>query len=130
MSFEEITQVAPWLDFAIDCGVNLDADQISRPRLWKTHQRLSAVNGGGKYIVTIRDPASVAASYYHFYASKGQTSGLNLDEWTLEWSEPRGSPLVWCDPIWEYIVDSYARRGDTNVLIVCFEVYPATLRIC
>ena len=121
MSFDEITAVAPWLDFALDSGVDLDADQVASPRLWKSHQRLSAINGGAKYIVTLRDPASVATSYFYFYLAKGLTRDVGLDEWAVRWGEPGSGDLVWCDTIWSYITDIYARRDDDRVLIVCFE---------
>ena len=126
MDFDEITAVSPWLDFALDAGVSLDADQLGpdgqplTPRLWKSHQRLSAINAGCKYIVTLRHPVAVASSYYHFYRSKGLVpDGMTLDDWALRWAGGRGA--TWCGPIWPYYTDYFARRHDPSVLILCFE---------
>ena len=77
----------------MDCGVDLKADQLGplgqplHPRLWKSHQRLAAVNPGCKYIVTLREPGAVASSYYHFYREKGLTGESSLDEWTAQWAD-------------------------------------------
>jgi hypothetical protein len=68
MNYEEITAVSPWLDFALDCGVVLEDEQTGAsgeplvPRVWKSHQRLAAINCGCKYIVTLRDPARFSGS--------------------------------------------------------------------
>lgn len=132
MRFEEITAVSCWLDFALDVGVDLDADQRSEggrslhPRLWKSHQRLAAINPGCKHIVTLRRPDKVAASYYHFYESKGLTQGLSIDEWTRKWASDEGA--TWSGPLWPYIIDYFERRDDPNVLIVQFEELQADPR--
>jgi len=125
MAYDEITAVSCWLDFALDVGVDLDAEQrggdgrLCQPRLWKSHQRLAAINPGCKYIVTLRDPERVAASYFHFYESKGLTGGLGIDEWVIRWASNEG--VTWSGPLWPYILDYWERRYDSNVLIVCFE---------
>jgi hypothetical protein len=49
---------------AFDCDVNLQADQGPRPRLFVTYQPLRAVNKGGRYLCTIRNPADTIISYY------------------------------------------------------------------
>ena len=123
MEYDEITAVSPWIDFALDCGVELDEEQIDsdgrclRPRLWKSHQRLAAINRGCKYIVTLREPAAIATSYYYFYEQKGLTRGLSLEEWVAEWAVQG----TWAEPLWNYAVDYWHRRHDPAVLVVCFE---------
>ena len=37
--FEDIYQVAPWDQLAWDLGQDLDAEQVAKPRLFKTHLR-------------------------------------------------------------------------------------------
>merc|ERR1712046_441174 len=46
MKFDEITERQPWLEFAWDLGQDLDAEQVAAPRLFKSHQRPSAINPG------------------------------------------------------------------------------------
>ena len=104
MDYDEITAVSCWIDFAWDVGIDLDGEQLTsdgrqlHPRLWKSHQRLAAINPGCRYIVVIREPSKVAASYYHFYASKGLTRDLPVDEWTREWASEQGA--TWCGNYW------------------------------
>ena len=55
---------------ALDIGVDVNSDQAEQPRLFKTHQRLAAIQRGAKYIVTVRDPAKTCISWYNFLKSK------------------------------------------------------------
>lgn len=61
--YEDIYQVSPWAQLAGDLGQDLNEPHIACPRLFKTHQRLSAINAGGKYLVTVRDPTKVLISW-------------------------------------------------------------------
>ena len=102
MNFEEITEEIPWIDFAYDVGVDLKKDQRLSPRIFKSHQPLSSINRGCKYISTLRRPADTARSYYYFYLAKDHpsTRGKSLDEWTRHWAEHG----TWVFPIFEHYV--------------------------
>jgi aryl sulfotransferase len=39
-SFGEITEVVPWTIVALDCGQDLNAQQMASPRLFKAHDDL------------------------------------------------------------------------------------------
>jgi len=41
------------------------------PRLFKSHQALSAINRGGKYLCIVRRPDAVLKSWYNFLCAKG-----------------------------------------------------------
>ena len=49
-----VYQVSPWAQMAYDLGQDLNAPHVANPRIFKTHQLLSAINVGCKYIVTVR----------------------------------------------------------------------------
>lgn len=68
--FPEITAVMPWIDFAWEINQNLQDDQVAEPRLFKSHARLSAIQEGCKYIVTIRDPIKTLISLFRFFTAK------------------------------------------------------------
>lgn len=123
--FEEITQVAPWIDFCGDLGDDPDAEQrVRRPRLYKSHQRLSAINRGGRYICTVRDPVRVVESYYAFYLEKGfLDEGQTLDDFAEKWAYnklwmPDDAPRT---SIWDVYVEFWRCRHCAGVLLVCFE---------
>jgi len=69
MDFEDIYQPMPWQIMAYDLGIDINAEQPSYknvsnshfffPRVYKSHQRLSACPSGARYIVAVRDPAKV-----------------------------------------------------------------------
>merc|ERR1719343_805020 len=92
--FGDITERQPWLEFAWDCGQNLDDEiygfiprphkpiegasatttqrPVLTPRIFKSHQLLSAINPGAKYLCIVRDPASTLQSWFDFQKAKGR----------------------------------------------------------
>ncbi|KAH8097902.1 sulfotransferase [Aureococcus anophagefferens] len=72
LNFDDIYQVAPWPPLSWDLGIDCDADQVAAPRLFKTHQRLSAQPRGGRYLCTVRDPATTILSWWHFLGPAGK----------------------------------------------------------
>ena len=89
--FDDITERQPWLEFAHDCGQNLDEDihgmipqnqktdvetnrkgPVLTPRIFKSHQLLSAINPGAKYLCIVRDPAATLLSWFDFQKAKGR----------------------------------------------------------
>ena len=72
LDFDDIYQVAPWPPLSWDLGIDCDADQVAAPRLFKTHQRLSAQPRGGRYLCTVRDPATTILSWWHFLGPAGK----------------------------------------------------------
>ena len=48
MDFDEITRVVPWLEAALDMGLDLDAPQRAEPRAFKTHLAWDLVPKGGR----------------------------------------------------------------------------------
>ena len=70
MSFEEISNVVPWLETCGDLGIDADAEQVASPRLFKTHAWRPHLNTSNsreaKYIVITRNPEDSAVSFYNF----------------------------------------------------------------
>mgnify|MGYP003301733601 CR=1 FL=1 len=59
-------------DYNQRCPVSNQAYPI---RIFKSHQRLSSMNPGAKYIVTIRDPRSTLVSWWKFLKNNDQIVG-------------------------------------------------------
>jgi len=131
MEFEDIYQPIPWQIMAYDLGIDINAEQPSYkkvtnndfffPRVYKSHQRLSACHPGAQFIVTIRDPATVWSSKYRFMQSWKSPkiknfSGMNdLGFFSLIEDMSFGASL------YEYYLEFWKLRDQENVLIVCFE---------
>ena len=67
MDFDEISYVVPFIETAAMIGIDLDADQVAQPRVFKTHQTYELCpKGAGKYVVVIRHPLDAYPSAYSF----------------------------------------------------------------
>ena len=67
MEFDEITQVVPWLETALDLGLDIDGPQRAQPRAYKCHLPWPMIPKGGRYLVAVRDPGDVLVSQFHFW---------------------------------------------------------------
>lgn len=97
MDFDEISNVVPWIEMATDIGIDLDAEQVVEPRVFKTHFWYPSVpKGAGKYIVVFRDPNDVAVSFYNFFKgwffpAEGDDS-VSVDDFVEHFILRRGKP--------------------------------------
>lgn len=122
MNFSEITEVQPWLDNAWDCGQELDADHRAAPRVFKSHQLLSAINPGAKYVTIVRDPEKTFNSYFSFMLEKGMPDFLkyaDLNEYAkaghFEGNNIGGSN------VWAYYLELWEALTLPNVLVLSYE---------
>ena len=133
MRFDDICQVVPWPPLSWDLGTDCDADQRAEPRVFKTHQCLAAINRGGRYLCTIRDPARTMISNFVFLGPAGkdipplrQYSGVsdfvcNADAFVAD-------GMGFGPSLWEYYVQFYKCRQLENVLVMVFEEMQRDLR--
>ena len=128
MGFEEITAVVPWLETALDMGIDIHGEQFADPRAYKIHLPLTMVPKGGKTITVVRDPKDVVVSQYHFW------SGWFFEAGSVTTSEivdvmfvPRTGPFNY----WNHLLDWWSQRDSENLLVLCYEQmkedFPATL---
>lgn len=124
MDFGEITEVVPWIEIAHDIGWDLEADQMTEPRLFKSHLTWDDIPKGGRYICSIRHPYDVVISLYRF-----------LEGW---WFEPGSISLADFaherfirDPeskgYWRHLISWWQQRENESVLLLCFEEMKADL---
>lgn len=126
MSFTEITERQPWLDFAWDCGQDLSLDHVASPRLFKSHQLLSAINTGAKYMSTIRDPQAVLLSWFQFQKAKGRPIFVDCRDANdyAETGQFEGHNIFGTN-VWDYYVELWEARNEPNVLVLCYEALMA-----
>ena len=82
-SFDEITEVVPWLEISPSVHIDLNKDQVENPRCFKSHQLLSALShlekDGAKFVYTIRNPQKTLLSHFKFMHSHGHSSTASGD---------------------------------------------------
>ncbi len=135
MSFEEITQVVPWLELAYDQGQDLEAPQYGHkegiPRIFKTHAWEEHCPKFPKVIVVLRHPEDVVRSFYKFFEGWFFEPGsISLDAFANEFWLARGIPpsRMQNASYFVHLISWYKRRDDPNVLILFFEDLKVDLR--
>lgn len=144
--FGDITERQPWLEFAYDCGQNLDDEiygliphqhknikdatattptrPVLTPRIFKSHQLLSAINPGAKYICIVRDPASTLLSWFDFQKAKcrpGYTEYADANEYIANRSELFSGNHIFGTNLWEMYAEVWSARNDPSVKALVYE---------
>ena len=116
--FDEIMEVVPFLEVAIDAGVDPHADQRWTPRAFKSHLMWRDIPKGARYITVFRDPRTVLTSLYRFFEGWWFEPGtISLDEFACDiylGGTASGQH-------WDHLVGWWPRVGDDDVLALCYE---------
>ena len=128
MSFDEVSEVVPWIELAFDQGQDLEANQFGHdqglPRLFKTHAWEPHCPKFPKTIVVMRHPYDVLVSFYHFFEDWFFEPGtLSLESFAEEFWLARAVPqsLMENASYFHHLTSWYARRHDESVLFVFYE---------
>ena len=132
-NFEDLYQVSPWAMMAWDIGVDITdmnyeqccpvSNEIYPVRVFKSHQRLAAMNPGAKYIVTVRDPKTVLVSWYNFLRNHEAPPVLkyaSASEFAFD-KEFFAEGMRFGASLWEYYTEYLICLKDPNVLVVVYE---------
>jgi Sulfotransferase domain len=115
MDFDEITRVVPWIEMAVDMGIDIYEPQVANPRAFKTHQVLDNVPKGGKYICIVRDPKDAMLSHYHFF------EGWTFERGTIPIADFALGYYANGRKYWQHINAIWTRRNHRDVLALCYE---------
>ena len=131
--FEDIYQVAPWAMMAWDLGYDITekdyeqrcpvSKQVYPIRVFKSHQRLTAMNPGAKYIVTIRDPRTTLVSWWKFLKNNDPPplrQYTSISEFALD-KDFFAENMKFGVSLWEYFNEYLQHLKDPDVLVVVFE---------
>ena len=118
MSFDEITSVVPWLEIAHSMGIDLDAPHAAEPRVFKSHLAADEIPVGARYVCAVRHPADVLKSYYNFMSGWFFEHGsVSIEDYAqATFFNAEGS-----DNYWHHFVSWWNRRGDEDVVLLCYE---------
>lgn len=124
MDFGEISEVVPWLETALDMGIDLYAPQKARPHAFKSHQSWDEVPKGAKYIYIMRDPKDVVVSFFHFFEGWMFEPGtISFDAFVLDYllGGTRSGAYAGHYCSW------WHKRNDVDTLMLCYEDIVADL---
>lgn len=124
MDFDEITAVVPWIELALDLGIDLNAPQVAPPRAFKTHLNWRDIPKGARYISAVRDPRDVLVSAYHFAEGwRFEPGAISIATFAREFylARPKGRRY------WDYIASWWEQRNRGDILLLCFEEMKADL---
>lgn len=118
MQFAEIGAVVPWLEMAYDIGMDPAAEQVARPRAFKSHLHWGNVPKGGRYIHVTRDPVAAAISLYRFFEGWVFEAGcIDIDTFVAEFfTGGSGSGRYW-----DHLQSWWPARSRDDVLFLCYE---------
>ncbi|XP_046855510.1 amine sulfotransferase-like [Xenia sp. Carnegie-2017] len=118
MSFDEISDVVPWIELAYDLQCDLHREQIF-PRCYKTHFKYNDCPKGSKCIVIYREPRCVLYSYYNFLQGwMIQPPGnVTIEDFIHEICFPANSTANY----FEHFMTWWEHRNDENVLFLFYE---------
>ena len=115
MNFDDISRVVPWIETSSGLGIDLDAEQKSNPRAFKSHLAWSEIPQGGRYIVVIRDPKDTLYSLFKFIEGWFFEPGsIALDDYAREF-------FIRDRDYWKHLSSWWPRRNDDDVLLMAFE---------
>lgn len=118
MDFDDISVVVPWIEVALDVGIDPDAEQPWEPRAFKSHLPWSQLPAGGRYITVFRDPTTVLPSFYRFFEGWFFEPGSVTIEAFARRLYLEGSRA---GRHWSHLVDWWPRVGDDDVLALTYE---------
>lgn len=126
-SLETFYQVVPWPLLSWDIGYDPNREEgplpHPKPRVFKSHLRLASIyrGPGVKYIVTIRNPAATALSFYNFFVAKQVPLVANMDASTFLMETPlvRGRPGR--ASLWDYYREYHLVKDCPAVLMLVYE---------
>jgi hypothetical protein len=122
MDFDDISRVVPWIETSTDLGIDLNAEQIASPRLFKSHLNAHRIPSGGRYINSCRDPKDAVYSLYKFMEGWFIEPGaISLDEFAQGTFVAAGSPDSSIGDYWTHLKSWWARRADPDVLFMAYE---------
>jgi aryl sulfotransferase len=123
MDFDDISRVVPWIETAVDLGLDLDAPQRGEPRGFKSHLPYDLVPKGARYIVSVRDPKDAFVSSFRFMEGWFfETGSIPIETFARRYLT-RNPPRDY----WHHLTSWWPHRGDDNVLMLSYESMKADL---
>ena len=118
MNFDEITHVVPWIEMAHLLNIDINGEQIGKPRCFKSHDNWNDIAKNARYIYLIRNPFDSAVSMYNFL------NGWFLKKDSIDLND--FVPAVFAADYeqrgyWQHLLSWCHQRENTNILFINYE---------
>ena len=115
LDFDDISRVVPWLETALDLGIDLEAPQRGTPRAFKSHLAGDAVPPGARYIVATRDPRDAMVSAHKFF------EGWFIEPGAISVETLARAHFLGSRDYFTHLASWWRRRDDPDVLLLAYE---------
>lgn len=115
LDFDDISRVVPWLETALDLGIDLEAPQRGTPRAFKSHLAGDAVPPGARYIVATRDPRDAMVSAHKFF------EGWFFEPGAISVETLARAHFLATRDYFTHLASWWRRRDDPGVLLLAYE---------
>ena len=114
MAFDDISRVVPWIETSGLLGLDINAEQVTSPRGFKSHLSFDRIPKGCKYINVIRNPLDAAFSSFKF-----------MEGWYLEFGAVSADVFVTQSlkrgDYYRHFISWWPQRVNKNVLYLVYE---------
>jgi len=125
MDFEDIYQVVPFIDVALELGLDLDAEQRGHPRAFKSHCTWDEVPKGCRYLVSFRNPKDAVVSFFRFMEGwLIEPGAIPIDAFVERRSFDRDNGADY----WRHLASWLPQRENPEVFLLTFEEMKTDLR--
>jgi len=115
LDFDDISRVVPWIETAVDLGIDLEAEQRAEPRAFKSHLAWDAVPKGARYIVAVRNPSDALVSGYRFM------EGWFFEPGTIDVEVLGRDRFVGARDYYTHVASWWPRRHEPDTLLLAYE---------
>jgi hypothetical protein len=115
LDFDDISRVIPWIETAVDLGIDLEAEQRAEPRAFKSHLAWDVVPKGARYILAVRDPLDALVSGFRFM------EGWFVEPGTLDVEAFGRDRFVEARDYYTHVASWWPRRHEPDTLLLAYE---------
>ncbi|HCO60236.1 MAG TPA: sulfotransferase [Porticoccaceae bacterium] len=115
MDFDDISRVIPWIETSAALDIDLEAEQVARPRAFKSHLPYHLIPKGGKYINAVRNPGDALYSMYKFM------EGWFLEPGAVSLGDFAHQRFMESRDYWKHLLSWWPQRREDNVLFLAYE---------
>jgi hypothetical protein len=121
MEFSEIGLVVPFIESAKMLGIDINAQQVAEPRVFKSHLTWDKIPKGGRYIISIRNPKDVLVSAYRYW------EGCFFEPCSISISVFGREFVIAKRDYWKHLASWWEQRDNPDILLLSYELMRADL---
>ncbi|HTT97332.1 MAG TPA: sulfotransferase domain-containing protein [Rhizomicrobium sp.] len=114
LDFDDISRVVPWIETSVTLGLDINGEQVTDPRGYKSHLPYDDLPKGARYVVSLRDPKDALVSMYKFMEGWFMEPGtVPMEHFAHGWAAN--------GRYWRHLTSWWAQRDNPNVLLFSYE---------